>query len=75
MNTVHQVKKPFECTICDASFTQKTSISAHMTSLHEGNKSFNCNNCDACFAQNTSLNATFGIENKRNFKKADSIPS
>ena len=47
MESVHEGKKPFLCSTCDASFTQKPDLKEHMESVHEGKKSFLCNTCDA----------------------------
>ena len=34
MVSVHEGKKPFECTICDASFALKHHMKGHIASVH-----------------------------------------
>ena len=33
--SVHDGRKPFECSICDAKFADKSNLSKHISSLHE----------------------------------------
>ena len=35
MDSVHEEKKPFGCTICGASFTQNVKLEGHLESVHE----------------------------------------
>ena len=44
--SVHESKKPFECDICDYSFSQKNNMKTHVASVHEENKPFKCDKCD-----------------------------
>ena len=50
MVTVHEGKKPFECTISDASFALKHHMKGHIASVDKGKKPFECNICNARFA-------------------------
>ena len=49
--SVHEGKKPFKCSTCDASFTTKTNLNAtlkcHFESILEGKKPYKCNICDS----------------------------
>ena len=36
--SVHEGKKPFECDICDYSFSWKSNFIKHVASVHEGKK-------------------------------------
>ena len=36
--SVHEGKKPYKCSICDARFARKTNLSGHIASIHEGKK-------------------------------------
>ena len=35
IEAVHEGKKPHKCVICEATFTQKTSLKKHITNVHE----------------------------------------
>ena len=53
--TVHERKKSFKCSICDASFARKPHLKGHMESVHEGKKPFKCDICDASFTSKRRL--------------------
>ena len=65
IQVVHEGKKPFKCTLCDASFTKKSYMVTHIASVHEGKKHieskhekkrpYKCSKCDACFTQSNVL--------------------
>ena len=38
MESIHEGKKPFLCSTCDAIFTQKPDLKEHMELIHEGKK-------------------------------------
>ena len=46
LSTVHEGKKPFECSICDYKCSQKGPLNLHFSTIHEGKKPFNCSICD-----------------------------
>ena len=51
VDSVHEEKKPFGCTICGASFTQNVKVEGHLESVHESighirTLSFLKGNCD-----------------------------
>ena len=52
---INKGKKPFKCSICDSSFSQKGTLKRHMASVHEEKKPFKCPTCDAGFAQKGKL--------------------
>ena len=51
--TVHEGQKPQICTICDISFTAKSSLKKHNVDLK--NKAHKCNICESSFAFNVDL--------------------
>jgi uncharacterized Zn-finger protein len=70
MVSVHEEKKPFECTICDASFAYKHHMNRHIVSVHEEKKPFECNISDARFARKTHLNGHIATVHDGNVKFA-----
>ena len=45
-STLHEGKKPFNCSICDYKCSQKRNLTRHIASVHEGKKPNNCSICD-----------------------------
>ena len=45
LQSVHENKKPFNCTLCDLSFSIRGNLERHATSVHEGQKPFECSIC------------------------------
>ena len=43
---VHEGRKPHQCTICEASFHQKSGLLQHISGVHEKAKPFPCLQCD-----------------------------
>ena len=35
VDSVHEGKKPFQCSTCDASFARKSHLKGHIASVHE----------------------------------------
>ena len=50
--SVHEGKKPFQCNICDASFTRNNHFYTHVVSFHERKKAISMQ----YFTRNTYLN-------------------
>ena len=65
------VVQPFQCNICDASFSQKGDMNGHMESVYEGKKSFKCNVCETAFSEKSNLNGH--IESERSLCNATSV--
>ena len=49
----HEEKKHLNCTICDISFSQNSSLKQHIESVHEGR--FECSDCDNVFGIKSAL--------------------
>jgi KRAB domain-containing zinc finger protein len=47
--------KPYNCTTCGKSFSQKGHLREHIVTVHEGKKRFKCSSCDVSFKQRHSL--------------------
>ena len=45
----HEGKRPFTCTICKAGFTDNRNMKRHIKSVHEREKAYKCNICEASF--------------------------
>lgn len=43
---VHEGKKPFKCSFCNAKFSRLGSLDGHVTRFHEKKKTFNCSKSD-----------------------------
>ena len=52
---VHEEKKPYLCSSCNAAFSRRYHLNRHVSQVHEGNKPFQCGDCDKKFARNTVL--------------------
>ena len=55
INSVHNGKKPYKCTICEHNCSTNTQLNVHISAVHEGNKPHKCLNCDASFAYGQEL--------------------
>ena len=60
MASVHDGKKPFNCSICDHKFSIKQSLTKHIASVHEGKKPYNCSICNQKFSSKQSLTRHIG---------------
>ena len=49
----HQENKPFQCDIC--TFSLKTQLRTHISSVHENKKPYKCEICDTCFSRKSHL--------------------
>ena len=63
ITTIHDCKKPFQCTICSKQVTSKASLSKHIQIIHEGKKPIlKCDTCSKVFAEKRYLR--FHIQRK-----------
>ena len=60
-------KKPFQCTICDARFSDRSNMRRHIALIHEEKKKFRCENCGKSFS--TKRNMTLHIASIHERKK------
>ena len=51
-----QVKKPFACSFCDKTFSEKSKVKRH-EGTHTGKKPFACSFCGKAFTQKSDKNA------------------
>ena len=55
IDTVHEGKKPYKCSLCDNSFSQKSNLKMHIDSVHEGKKPYKCSLCGNSFSRKEHL--------------------
>ena len=53
IRSVHEEKKPHKCSICDASFAEKSTLTKHVNGVH--GKLFVCSICDNNFGRKSTL--------------------
>ena len=53
--SVHERKKPYQCTNCNQSYAKKDNLKVHVAAIHEGKKLNKCPDCEASFAQRTQM--------------------
>ncbi|KAJ9584869.1 hypothetical protein L9F63_020790, partial [Diploptera punctata] len=51
---IHTNERPYKCSSCDRSFTDRTGLTSHLRS-HINEKSFNCSICNKSFTNNVYL--------------------
>ena len=67
---IHSGEKPFQCTICDAKFTQMNTLKSHMN-IHTHNKPYTCDICNKSFIQKSNMTThRMRHSNERNFNCA-----
>ena len=68
-NSVHERKKPYECSICSDTFSLKKGLKTHLASIHEGIKPFECSVCFKRFVGNSKLRKHFSsVHEGKNFE-------
>ena len=70
VESVHDKKKPFKCSVCDSRFAKKRQFNGHM-STHNFDRKFKCEICGYRFKQVHHLkdhNATVHLEGEKPFK-------
>ena len=58
ISSVHEVKKPHKCPICDYSCTRKTNLKKHIDTIYEGkklHKPYKCSICDYSCTKKSNL--------------------
>ena len=49
--TQHEGKKPYNCEICNAGFSQNVQLRAHIAVVHQGKSPYSCPICNKEFKQ------------------------
>ena len=66
---VHKDKKPFQCQICDQTFSQEINMKTHVTLCHTTDKPFPCEKCGKSFARTYDVNVhTKKVHNDREYQ-------
>ena len=55
IDEIPEEKKPYQCSICDNSYTTKGSLKIHMDAVHEGKTPHQCSICNYSYARESSL--------------------
>ena len=55
IESVHEIKKPFKCDICEYRCSQKNDMKRHIESVHEKKEPFKCDICDQKFNRKTNM--------------------
>ena len=55
MEAVHEKKKPYKCSFCDADFPQSQNLRNHIIAVHEKKKPHLCSLCGMSFADKSNL--------------------
>ena len=55
IESIHEKKRPYECSKCDACFTQSHVLKKHIISVHEGNKDYQCPICGGNYKRKDKL--------------------
>ena len=55
IESVHEGKKPFKCSLCDSAFGFKYGLNMHIVSVHEKKKPFKCSKCEFEATQKVNL--------------------
>jgi KRAB domain-containing zinc finger protein len=53
--TVHEEKKPYKCSSCNAAFSLRYHLIRHVSGVHEDKKTFQCGTCQAKFLDEHEL--------------------
>ena len=55
VNAIHLKLKPFQCDLCQVSFSEKGTLKHHIEVIHIGEKNYSCSHCDRKFAGKNTL--------------------
>ena len=51
----HEGKKPFQCLLCESSFSRNEHLSRHIGDVHERKKPYECSKCNATYTRKEQL--------------------
>ena len=55
IQTFHEGKKPYKCSLCEKYFSSKALLSRHFNQVHEKKRPYGCHLCDLRFGQKAHL--------------------
>ena len=60
-----KTKKPYQISICEKSFGQKTSLKQYIDTVHEDKKPFQCGICQQSFGQKGGLKCHINLVHEK----------
>ena len=67
-NSVTDKINPYECELCDKTFSQEKYVKQHLKTVHEGINPFNCQTCQKSFTRKHNLDYHIAATHEVNLK-------